>query len=528
MTRFPWRQSLGAVALSLALVHPAAAQTTVRWGNNGEVTTMDPHGVFSTANAALLGNIYDTLVRLDRNLKFEPGLATKWEVLAPDRYRFTIRQGVRFHDGTPMTAADVVASLRRASVPNSPYASVTHMISAIEQSGPDTVDVLLRGPYPVLINDLAGVAILSERWMQAHDAMLPTDPARGAASYANIHTNGTGPFRLVSRELDSETVLEAFPGWWDKREHNIDRVSFRPLPNDATRLAALLSGQVDVITPTPLQDAERLRRDPNITLVEAQDLRVMYYGFNVAENHRIGGGGDRNPLADVRVRRAMTMALDVPGITRAVMRGLAQPTHAMIAEQINGFDPAQSVQRAPFDPEGAKRLLAEAGYPDGFTISMQCPVDRFVNIDRVCQATAAMWARIGVRVNYSGVRFAAYMQAFQQRSQDIYVMGWANTPQLDGFSILNNVMHTRTQRRGSWNAGNTSDPALDALVERIAVEMDPTRRTALLTEAFAIERANYWMIPLYRDPMLLASRKGFEIPAFADGRMRFWLARAPG
>ena len=426
-----------------------------------------------------------------------------------------------------MTPADVVASLRRASVPNSPYASVTHMIKEVEQSGPDTVDVILRGPYPVLINDLAGVSILSERWMQQHDASLPTDPARGSAGYANVNTNGTGPFRLVSRTLDSETVLEAFPDWWDRRTHNVDRVSFRPVPNDATRLAALLSGQLDVITPTPLQDAERLRRDPNITLVEAQDLRVMYYGFNVDEAHRTSGGGDRNPLADRRVRQAMTMALDLEGVTRSVMRGLTRPTHALIASEINGYDAAQAVQRARFDPEGAKRLLAEAGYPDGFTMTLECPVDRFVNADRLCQASAAMWARVGIRVTYNGLRYAAYMQRFRTRDQDMYLMGWANTPQLDGFSILNNVLATRSQQRGSWNAGRTSDPALDSLVERIAVEMDPARRTALLTEAFAIERANFWMIPLYREPMLLASRRGFTVPAFAAGRMRFWLARAP-
>jgi peptide/nickel transport system substrate-binding protein len=521
------RRTALAAALAIGLISPAVAQKTIRWGNNGEVTTLDPHGVFSTANAALLGNVYDSLVRLDPNLKFEPGLATKWEVLAPDRYRFTIRQGVKFHDGTTLTPADVVASIRRASVPNSPYASVTSMIKAVEQSGPDTVDVLLRGPYPVLINDLAGVAILSETWMKAHDATLPTDPARGAAGYANVNTNGTGPFRLVSRQLDSETVLEAFPDWWDKREHNIDRVVFRPVPNDATRLAGLLSGQLDVITPVPLQDAERLRQNPDATLTAAQDLRVMYFGFNVAPSHRTAGGGDRNPMADVRVRRAMTMALDVDGITRAIMRGLTTPTYAMIASEINGYDPAQAVRRASHDPDGAKKLLAEAGYPNGFTIGLECPVDRFVNGDRLCQAAAAMWARVGIKVNYSGVRYAAYMQRFMAREQDIYLMGWANTPQLDGFSILNNVFHTKTDRRGSWNAGQTSDPAMDALVEKVAVEMDPVRRTAMLTDAFALERERFWTIPLYREPMLLASRKGFIVPAFADGRMRFWLARAP-
>ena len=179
------RRAAMALMVSVSLALPsllprwAAAEVVVRWGNNGEVTTMDPHGAFSTANAALLGNIYETLVRLDRNLKFEPALATSWAVVAPDHYRFIIRKGVRFHDGTLMTPRDVVASLRRASLPKSPYASVTHMIKEVVPYGEDAVDVMLRGPYPVLINDIAGISILSEDWMRTHDALEPADPAHG-------------------------------------------------------------------------------------------------------------------------------------------------------------------------------------------------------------------------------------------------------------------------------------------------------------------------------------------------------------
>jgi peptide/nickel transport system substrate-binding protein len=231
MTRFLF-------ALLLVALPLMAGAQSMRWGNNGEVSTMDPHGAFSTANASLLGNIYEGLVRHDRELRFEPALATGWEALAPDHWRFTLRQGVRFHDGSPMSAGDVVASLRRASLPNSPYTSVTHMIQSIEQSGEWAVDVRLRGPYPVLINDLAGISILSEAWMQRHDALQPADPARGRTAYTSQNTNGTGPFRLVSRTPDAETVLERFDDWWDRREHPLQRVVFTPVANDATRVTA--------------------------------------------------------------------------------------------------------------------------------------------------------------------------------------------------------------------------------------------------------------------------------------------------
>lgn len=519
------RTLLRGVALAAALLAGTAeAQTVLRWGNNGEISTMDPHGAFSTANAALLGNIYESLVRHDRDLRFEPALATGWRVIAPDHYRFTIRQGVRFHDGTPMTVDDVVASLRRAAVPNSPYASVTHMFREIVRVSDTEVDVLLRGPYPVLINDLAGVSILSDAWMRRHDATEPADPARGRVAYTSMNTNGTGPFRLVSRQPDSETVLERFDGWWDPRTHNIDRVVFRPVPNDATRVAGLLSGQLDLITPTPLQDADRIRRSSNVRVVEAQDLRVMFLGFNVSPEHQPEVGG-ANPLADRRVREALTAAVDVEGITRTVMRGLTQPIHTLIAPEIGGYDAALARATTAFDPDRAKRLLADAGHPNGFAIGMDCPSDRFVNGERVCQAIAAMWARIGVQVRFQSMRYPAYMQRFINNRSDIFLLGWANTPQLDGFSILTNVFHTRTPRQGSWNAGRFSDPAFDALSARIAVEMDPARRTTLMTEAFTIVRDAYWAIPLYREPMLVAMRSELDIPASADGRVRVWMAR---
>ena len=511
------------LACALLLAAPAWAQNTVRWGNNGEISTMDPHGAFSTANAAVLGNIYEPLVRHSRDLKFEPALATGWQVLAPDHYRFTIRRGVRFHDGAPLTVDDVVASLRRAATPGSPYNSVTHMFREVVRVDDDTVDLLLKGPYPVLINDVAGISILSEPWMRAHDALLPADPAHGRGGYTTLNANGTGPFRLVSRETDVQTVLERNPAWWDRATHNVDRIIYRPIPNDSTRISGLLSGELDLVTPLPLQDVDRIRQNPTLKVLEAQDLRVAFLGFNVAPDHDTGNPGV-NPLSILKVRQAMAMALDIQAITRTVMRGLTQPIHSLIAPEIGGYEPAQAVNRAPFDAEGARRLLAEAGYPQGFSIRLECPNDRFVNGERVCQAAASMWARIGVKVSFQSMRYTAYMQRFINNRSDIFLIGWANTPQLDGFSMLNNVFRTRDQQSGSWNAGRYSDPAFDALAQRIAVEMDPARRTAMITEAFALERAHMWSVPLYREPMLLAMRANLEMPAFADGRVRFWYA----
>ena len=287
-----------------------------------------------------------------------------------------------------------------------------------------------------------------------------------------------------------------------------------------------------VYTPAPydpvrqsLAEWNRLRQSDALRVVEARDLRVMFLGFNVAASHAVEGQ-PRNPLADARVREALTRGLDVPAITQSVMRGLTEPIHTLIAPEIGGYDASLAAPRVPHDPAGARRLLAEAGYPDGFGIGFDCPNDRFVNGERVCRAITSMWARIGVRANLNVMRYPPYMARFLNNQSDIFLLGWANTPQLDGFSILNNVLHTKNQRSGSWNAGGVSDPAFDAVVARAAVEMDPTRRTALLTEAFMLERRAFWTVPLYREPMVVAMRRPFDMPASADGRMRFWLVRS--
>ena len=527
MTFLSIRVSICAALISAAMPAISMAQQpqkVIRWGTNSEVSTMDPHGAFSTANAALLGNIYESLVRHDKNLKFEPALATSWKVLAPDHWRFFIRPGVHFHDGETLSGQDVVASLKRASLPDSPYVAATLMIKDVILVDDLTVDLTLRGPYPVLLNDLAGVSILNKKWMEDHDALQPSDPAKGKITYTNMRTNGTGPFKLVSRQLDSETVLERFAGWWDKPRDQIDKIIYKPIINDSTRIAGLQSGQLDLISPTPVADIDRIRKDPALRLEEGQDLRVMYISFNSSPDH-IPDGATKNPLVDRRVRQALTMAVDVEAIASRILRGLTKPIYTVVAPEVGGYDNALESLRTPFDPAGARKLLAEAGYPSGFPLGFDCPTDRFTSSERVCQAIVSMWSKVGVRVSFSTMRYPVYMSKFLGGKSDAFLMGWANTPQIDAFSMLNNVYHTRVGRSGTWNGALYSNAKLDELTDRAATEMDPAKRQDLLTQAFRIERSDFASLPLYREPLILAMRKGIEIPASPDGRMRFWLAR---
>jgi peptide/nickel transport system substrate-binding protein len=258
-------------------------------------------------------------------------------------------------------------------------------------------------------------------------------------------------------------------------------------------------------------------------VIEGQDLRVVFVVFNVAPDH-VPDGDTKNPLTDIRVRKALSMAIDVQAITSRILRGLTKPIDTLIAPEIGGYDASLATPRTKYDPEGAKRLLAEAGYPSGFNLGFDCSTDRFVDSERVCQAITSMWSKIGVKVGFQTMRYPIYMSKFLGGKSDAYILGWANTPQIDAYTFLNNVLHTHSGRDGTWNGGRYSNPELDKLTERVAVEMDPAQRQKLITDAFSVERRDFATMPMYREPMVLAARRGVDVPLSPDGRMRLWLA----
>ena len=315
--------------------------------------------------------------------------------------------------------------------------------------------MILKGKYPLVLNDLAGVGIMNKAWMEQNNTVQPVNPAKGEESYATVNANGTGPFMLKSRRPDAETVLISNSAWWDKATHNIDEVVFRPIALDATRTAAFLSGELDLITPAPLQDIDRIKSNPNLEAVIGQQVRVLMWGFNQAapelKSSNIRG---KNPFADIRVREALYRALDNNALSQRIMRGMSKPTASVIAPQIQGYDPSLAETIAPYDPEAARKLLADAGYPNGFEVAMDCSTDEFVNAEQLCQATAAMWARIGVKVNLTAQPGSNYNRKLLAGECDLYIIGWANTPQLNAFSILNNVM----RKGGRWIPGGYSNP----------------------------------------------------------------------
>lgn len=520
--------SMRAVAITLAVACLSttafsANAKTLRWSNEGDVTSMDPYAFYTTSNASFLQNIYEPLVRLNKELKLEPALATSWEVVEPTRWRFKLRSGVKFHDGKPFNADDVIASLRRAGDPNSPYRVALSAVKDVVKVDDLTVDVLVNAPYPVLLNDLAAVFIMSKGWMEEHNSLAAVNPTKGEDSYASMHANGTGPFMLKSRRPDAETVLISNPNWWDKSESNVTEVVFRPISSDATRVSALLSGELDLITPAPLQDVERLRKAPGVDVILGQDVRLILLGLNQgAAQLNASDIKGKNPLADQRVRKALTQGIDFKTLTARILRGLTKPTANLVAPQIQGYDAALSDPLVPYDQDAAKALLADAGYPNGFELGMDCPSDRYVNAEQVCQAIATMWARIGVRARLTVQPMTPYLKKMLGGGADVYMIGWANSPQLDAYVMLNSVLHTKGGKSGAWNPGGYSNPRLDELATKVSSELDMAKRQEMISEAFTIHRQDFGSIPLYLEPLAWATRTGVNVVQTADNKVRLW------
>lgn len=428
-----------------------------------------------------LNHVYEGLVRYNDELEIEPALAESWEIIESTRVRFYLRRGVSFHNGNPFTADDVVASVMRAIHPDSPVKSNLPSVEVAEKVNEHTVDLVLSGTDPILLNYLTNIVILDHEWMEAHDALEPADMRKGKENYAVANANGTGPFMLESRQPDAKTVLVVNPDWWDEPEHNLTRIEFTPIASDATRIAALLSGELDFITPAPLQDIARINSSPGVSVIEGPELRTIMLGFNHGARLHNSDLTDANPLRDARVRRALWLAINMELIQKKVMREKSRNAGTLVAPPVPGYD-EKTDQVPAHDPEQAKALLAEAGYPDGFEAGLDCPNDRYVNDEEICQAITAMLARVGVKANLVAQTKSKHFEKALAGNSDIFMVGWATLPMLDGYSVLSALLHMPGDRMGAWNPGGYSNPEIDALTQKVAVELDGEKRLAMMKE----------------------------------------------
>jgi peptide/nickel transport system substrate-binding protein len=509
------------LAVALALACGVASAKTLRVANQGDAQSMDPHSLNESMQLSFTGNVYEPLVARDKTLGLTPGLATNWKQTSPTVWRFELRHNVNFHDGTPFTADDVVFSFKRAAGDGSDMRGYTNSIKEVRKLDAHTVEIETTSPFPILPDVITLVYMMSKKWCEENKAEIPVDRRKGIENAASFRSNGTGPFRLRERQPNQRTVLVRNGSYWGKIDGNVEEVIFTPIGNDATRVAALLSGEVDVMEPVPLQDVDRIKSNAALKVMQGPELRTIFLGMDQRRDElQFSNVKGKNPFKDVRVRRAFYQAIDIETIKTRVMRGAATPTGLMVAPGIKGFVPELN-KRPAHDPEGAKKLLADAGYPNGFEVGMNCPNDRYVNDGAICQAVAANLARIGVKVNLQTETKGTYFPKILRRDTSFYLLGW--TPgTYDSHNPLSALMATPNDKgQGQFNLGWYSNARVDELTQLVQAETDPAKRNAMIAEAFKIHQDEVGHIPLHQQALAWAMKSNVDVVQLADNFMPF-------
>jgi peptide/nickel transport system substrate-binding protein len=506
-----------AAVLAASFFAPPANAVTFKWANNGDTGSMDPYTRQETVQLSFLGNIYEPLARRDRNLALQPGLATAWEQTSPTVWRFHLRPNVKWQDGSAFTADDVVFSLGRILAKSSVMRAPLSVVKEARKIDDLTVDFETFKPDPIFPQEQTNFLIMSKAWCEANNATEPVIIGGKDDNFAVLHSMGTGPFKLVSRDPDSNTVVEKYSGWWDKPEHNLDRVEFHVISNSATRVAALLSGEMDMIYDVPPQDMARIAHAPGISLIQHPELRTIYLGLDMWRDELpTSNVKGKNPFKDQRVREAFALAIDETAIVQRVMGGLGHPTWLMWGPGVNGYDASLDVRPKP-DPAKAKQLLADAGYPNGFSVGFDCPNDRYVMDEQICTAITSMLARIGIKVALSATPKAQFFAKTlgPKYDTDFYLLGW--TPATyDAHNVLYTLIASRGNGRGEVNVEGYDNPAMDSLVDRIGVETDQAKRNAMIDEAAKILQHELPVIPLHQQVIIWAAKQNIDLAQLAD------------
>lgn len=501
--------------MMLGLCANTVSAETFRWAGATDPQTMDPHAVSSAPVLGFLNNVYEGLVRRNKEMKIEGALAETWEALGADGWRFHLRHDVTYHDGSAFNAEDVLFSYQRASSEESDVRSWFSSISDVIVQDDYTIDFMTSAPNPLFPDSIANFMIMDKGWSEANNA---TRPAKKAENYATMHTNGTGAFVLTSRNPGVRTTLAPFGNWWDDLESNITEAIFTPIGEASTGMAALLSGEIDFISPIPLQDVPRLKQTDGFAVHEGVEARVLMFGFShdsdaLRYSDETTGA---NPFLDVRVRRAIYQAIDVNALTSRIMRGTATPVSQLVSPDMRGYSTALA-DRLPLDVAGAKALLADAGYPDGFSFGLMCPNDRYINDESICRATASMLAKIGVTAKLTAMPVRTYWPELREDNFDMYLLGWSPGT-FDAEHPLRFLATTpnKEKKLGSWNFGGYSNARVDELLPMIQTEIDDAKRQALIDEAHKILQDDVAYVPMYVQPLIWASKDNISLTQRTD------------
>ena len=520
------RTWLAGFAVAMVLAGGPSEAAPFRYAYRVDPANLDPYALAETFTLSWLGQVYEPLVGRGKNLELVPALATKWEQTSPTVWRFTLRPGVTFHGGEPFTADDVVFSLGRAKMDGSDMAYTVASVTEIRKVDDLTVDLVVEKPNPILPVQITSTYIMSKAWAEKNGAEKPSSIKAKVENHATNNENGTGPFRIRSRQPGVKIVLEPYSGHWAKPEHNLTEIVFTPIQSDATRVAALLSGEVDMIYPIPQQDVERIRSSGKAEVLQGAELRTMFINMDQHRNElQDSDVKGKNPFKDVRVRRAVSLAIDMGAIRDRIMGGTSHNAGIMVAPGINGYDRSLD-ERPPADLDGAKKLLAEAGYPSGFETGMDCSNDRYVNDEKICQAIVGMLGRAGIKVKLNAQTRAKFFEKVLSRNTSMAMLGWQPLS-YDAHSTLQDVMNTPEGKIGTYNVGNYANAAVDELTRKVEVETDPAKRQALIGEAFRIHKADVGHVPLHQAGLAWGVRKGVSVPLRSDDSLELkWVRMA--
>jgi peptide/nickel transport system substrate-binding protein len=507
------------LATALGAASFAAGAVTLKIGNQGDALSMDPHSLNESLQISVNENVYESLITRGRDYKLTPALATSWKQSAPTVWHFELRKGVQFHDGTPFTADDVIFSYERAKADGSDMKTYVGPIKEIKKLNDHSIDIVTTTPFPILPELFTHFNIMSKKWCETNQATRPVDRRKGIENAASFRANGTGPYRLRERQPNVRTTFVRNGNYWGKVEGNVDEVIFNVIGNDATRVAALVSGEVDVMEPVPVQDIERIKSASNLKLLQGPELRVIFLGMDQKRDElQFSSVKGKNPFKDKRVRQAFYQAIDIEGIKRSVMRGASTPIAQMFPPQVNGHA-ADLNKRLPYDPEASKKLLAEAGYPQGFEVTMNCPNDRYVNDAAICQAVSANLARVGVKVKLEAETKGTYFPKILRRDTSFYMLGWTSST-VDAHNVLYSIMSSPGEGgRGQFNLGAYSNPKLDELTTKIASETDQKKRDEMIHEAIKLHQDDIGHIPLHQQALNWGAKKNIELVQWPDNGM---------
>jgi peptide/nickel transport system substrate-binding protein len=504
------------LAAALLAVSPIANSKHFRWSSQGDATTLDPHANNESFNNNQNNQVYEYLTQRDKEYRVGPWLATSWENVTPTKWIVHLRKGVRFQDGTPFTAGDVVFSFDRARASDSTFKLYANQAGIARRIDDHTVEFTTSIPNPIFHESIGDILIMSKAWAEKYNSVRPQDYRGKEDTYASRNAMGTGPFALVSFEPGVKTLYRKNPDWWGLKEGrfegNVDTVEYRPIANSATRMAALRSGELDFVLDPPVQEVPKLREDASLKVWEGNEIRVVFIGFDQARAELLYSDvKGKNPFKDVRVRKALYQAIDIEAIKSQVMRGLASPTAIMLPDPKGAGARPELEKRYPFDPVAAKKLLAEAGYPQGFGFTLNCPNDRYINDEKICTALAAMWARIGVNVRLETLPRAQYFPKVSKLDTSAFMLGWGGGSS-DAIYLLKPVLHSRTTvGSGDGNYGDFKNAKLDELIDAIAGEMDADKRVAMINEAMKIVQDEVLTIPLHRQVIPWVSKANVSV-----------------